>query len=93
MPCDGIKKLYERQRRVDIDYRFGSTANCVVNMVSPEMYVEHMLPFDPRLRSEFESFGLHNCAWLVDPYMEPYSHIPDERVKFTLDLREEFSHE
>ncbi len=73
---DGIKKLYQRQRRAGIDYQFGSTANCVVNMVSRAMYEEHMLPFDLQLRAEFVSFGLHNCAWIVDPYMEPYATIP-----------------
>lgn len=73
---DGMKKLYERQRRAGVDYQFGSTANCVVNMLSPELYVEHLLPFDLRLRSAFESFGLHNCAWVVDPYLDAYANIP-----------------
>ena len=45
-------------------------------MISPDDYTKHLLPFDQKLRSEFESFGIHNCAWVVDPYLDAYSRIP-----------------
>lgn len=73
----GVKKLHGRQRAAGVDYRFSSTANCVVNMIRPEHYAEHVLPFDLMIRAAFEEFGIHNCAWVVDPYMEAYASVPD----------------
>lgn len=58
------------------EYRFSSVANCVVNMIGPDHYAEYILPFDQKIRSEFECFGIHNCAWVVDPYMDAYSRVP-----------------
>jgi hypothetical protein len=74
---DGMKRLYQRQRIAGVDYRFASIANCVVNMIRPEHYAKHVLPFDLIVRAEFEQFGIHNCAWVVDPYMEAYATVPD----------------
>jgi len=48
----------------------------VVNMIAPDHYREHVLPFDLKIRAEFENFGIHNCAWTVDPYMEAYATVP-----------------
>ena len=72
----GYEKVYSRQRESGVDYRFGTTANCVVNMVGPALYEELLLPHDLRLRSAFENFGIHNCAWKVDPYLPGYSRVP-----------------
>jgi hypothetical protein len=73
---DGIKKLHERQRAAGIDYTFATISNCVVNMIGPRHYAEHVLPFDLKIRSQFEDFGIHNCAWVVDPYMDAYATVP-----------------
>lgn len=70
-------KVYARQREVGVDYQFGTTANCVVNMISPGLYEEFLLPFDIKLRSSFRNFGIHNCAWKVDPYLRGYSKVPN----------------
>jgi hypothetical protein len=73
----GMRLLYERQGQAGQRYDFASVSNCVVNMVSPELYREHLLPFDSWMRSLFPVFGIHNCAWRVDPYLEPYREVPD----------------
>lgn len=73
----GIKRLYERQEQSGLEYRFATISNCVVNMLRSEHYAEHVLPFDLRIRAEFEGFGIHNCAWAVDPYMDAYATVPE----------------
>ena len=73
---DGIKRLLKRQQESGQEYRFATISNCVVNMLSPQHYEEFLLPFDLRIRSEFEDFGIHNCAWNVNPYMDAYSTVP-----------------
>ena len=73
---DGIKKLHQRQRQAGVDDKFATISNCVVNMISSAHYEKHLLPFDLKIRAEFENFGIHNCAWVVDPYMEAYATVP-----------------
>jgi hypothetical protein len=73
---DGIKSLQKRQKKAGMDDKFGTIANCVVNMISPEHYHEHLLPYDLKIRAEFENFGIHNCAWIVDPFMDSYATVP-----------------
>lgn len=72
----GIKKLHQRQSKAGIDDKFATISNCVVNMIAPDHYREHVLPFDLKIRAEFKNFGIHNCAWTVDPYMEAYATVP-----------------
>ncbi len=72
---NGYKIVHARQREAGLDYRFGTTANCVVNMVSPALYEQFLLPFDIKLRNAFENFGIHNCAWKVDPYLNGYARV------------------
>jgi hypothetical protein len=73
---NGMKKLYARQRKAGFDVEFATISNCVVNMISPEHYAEHVLPHDLKIRNQFSNFGIHNCAWVVDPYMEAYATVP-----------------
>jgi len=72
-----IKELHQRQRKVGVDDKFATISNCVVNMIGPDHYKEHVLPFDLKIRAEFKNFGIHNCAWTVDPYMEAYATVPN----------------
>lgn len=72
---DGMRLVYERQRRTGFVVEHATVSNCLVNMVSPEMYREHLLPYDKKIRSEFDKFGIHNCAWNVDPYIEDYATV------------------
>jgi hypothetical protein len=74
---EGARTLYAHQRRRGFEVRFLSTANCMLNMISPAQYREHLVPYDVRLRDAFEVFGIHNCAWSIDPHMEAYAGIRD----------------
>lgn len=68
--------LHERQRASGVDVRFFTLSNCLVNLVSPELYRDLLLPFDRRVAESFACVGVHNCAWTADPYLEAYAEIP-----------------
>ena len=70
-----VKMLYARQRQAGVDNQFLSISNCTVNMAGPRPYEELLLPCDRRIRSEFQDFGIHNCAWSVTPYLDAYATI------------------
>lgn len=70
-----IDAVHTRQRQSGVNKNAFVTANCVVNMISSEMYREYVMPYDKRLSDHFELFGIHNCAWRVDPYAQAYSEI------------------
>ena len=70
---DGMRLVYARQRASGVAVRHATVSNCVVNMVSPELYREFLLPCDRRIAEAFDIFGIHNCAWNVDPYLEDYA--------------------
>jgi hypothetical protein len=72
-----IQVLYAKQREYGVNYQFLSIGNCTVNMAGPKMYEQHLLPYDRKIRQEFRDFGIHNCAWTVTPYLEPYASISD----------------
>ncbi|MDX9972878.1 MAG: hypothetical protein RBU21_07810 [FCB group bacterium] len=74
---DGMRIVYARQRETGFEVRHATVSNCVVNMVSPDTYRDAILPFDLTIRGAFEGFGVHNCAWNVDPYIEAYASIPN----------------
>lgn len=71
----GMRILYARQRDSGFVVRHATVSNCVVNMVSPELYREFLFPCDAMISEAFEDFGIHNCAWNVDPYIEDYARI------------------
>lgn len=73
---EGMRRVYARQRRSGVVVRHATVGNCLVNMVSPETYREHLLPWDRTIRGAFDHFGIHNCAWNVDPYIEDYAGVP-----------------
>ena len=73
----GARALYAHQRRRGFEVSFLSVANCMLNMISPAQYREHLLPYDLRLREAFQVFGVHNCAWSIDPHMDAYAAIRD----------------
>ncbi|HOZ47535.1 MAG TPA: uroporphyrinogen decarboxylase family protein [Candidatus Hydrogenedentes bacterium] len=74
----GMRLVYARQRQSGVEVRHATVSNCLVNMVSPEAYREHLMPYDQMISDAFEFFGIHNCAWNVDPYIEDYAQIrPD----------------
>jgi hypothetical protein len=74
--ADGIRRLHERQRASGVDYRFVTVSNCLVNLVSPNIYREQLLPFDQQLAALYGCIGIHNCAWNATPYLESYARVP-----------------
>lgn len=74
---DATHRLHERQRKSGVDVRFFTVSNCLVNLLSPRQYRQHLLPFDQRLAEEFGCLGVHNCAWNASPYLTAYSEMPD----------------
>ena len=70
-----IDDVHARQRRSGAARGCFVTANCTVNMLSGALYREFVLPHDQALGAHFRPFGIHNCAWRVDPYVEAYSEV------------------
>jgi hypothetical protein len=64
------KLIQKRQRQSGYEINMMCTCNCVVNMISPKMYEEILLPYDIKLSKEFDYFGVHTCNWNVTPYID-----------------------
>lgn len=73
---DAARRLHARQRAHAVEVGFFTISNCLVNLVSPEIYREQLLPFDQRLAEAFGCIGVHNCAWNANPYLDAYAEIP-----------------
>lgn len=69
------KLVQERQRNSGFYIDQFSSANCVVNMISPDMYEEFVLPYDIRLSEEFPRYGIHTCNWDATKYLESMQKI------------------
>jgi hypothetical protein len=74
---EAARRVHERQRATGVDVRFMTISNCLVNLVSPQVYRELLLPWDHRLAGAFGPIGVHNCAWDATPYLEAYAELPD----------------
>jgi hypothetical protein len=61
--------VQQRQRESGFPIDQFSSSNCVVNMISPEMYEEFVLPFDMKYAAEFSRYGIHTCNWDATPYL------------------------
>jgi hypothetical protein len=72
----GLRRLHERQRASGVDVRFVTASNCLVNLVSPKVYSNLLLPLDQQLAAVYGCIGIHNCAWNATPYLEAYSQAP-----------------
>jgi len=59
---------FQRESGFEIDQY--SSANCVVNMISPAWYEEFVLPYDQAFSREFKRYGIHTCNWNATPYLE-----------------------
>jgi hypothetical protein len=64
-----------RQRASGVRREAFVTGNCVVNMISGDFYREFVMPRDIRLAQATRRFGIHNCAWRVDPYVAAYASV------------------
>lgn len=72
----GMRLVYARQRISGVMVEHATVSNCVVNMISPDAYAEHLLPFDRQIAEAFPAFGVHNCAWNADGYLPHYATLP-----------------
>jgi hypothetical protein len=72
----GLLRLHERQRASGVDVRFVTASNCLVNLVSPKVYRDLLLPLDQKLAVIYGCIGIHNCAWNATPYLEAYAQVP-----------------
>jgi hypothetical protein len=53
------------------------TSDCMLNMISPEMYRQHLLKYDKQFHESFDMFGIHTCNYNVDPYLDAIAEIGD----------------
>ena len=73
---DAAKRLHARQSQSGFEVTLFTVSNCLVNMIAPTQYAELLLPFDRRIADAFGQFGIHNCAWTADPYLDHYATAP-----------------
>ncbi len=73
---EAAKILQQKQRESGVDFTFFTVSNCLVNMISPELYNEFILPFDRKIAEAFGTIGIHNCSWSATPYLRDYAQIP-----------------
>lgn len=73
---EAAKIVQEKQAESGVQYTFFTVSNCLVNMLSPELYKEFILPFDKQIAESFNSIGIHNCAWNANPYLKNYASVP-----------------
>ena len=74
---DAAGRLHERQLKSGVEINFFTISNCLVNMVSPDIYRELLLPFDKKIQEAFGQLSVHNCSWNANPYVEYYASIPN----------------
>ena len=65
-----------KQRQSGFYINLLSVSNCTVNMISPKMCREFVIPYDKRIALNFERFGVHTCNWDVTPYIEAFAQLP-----------------
>jgi hypothetical protein len=70
---DAVKRIHKRQRESGVEINFITISNCLVNMISPQLYHELLRPFDKQFENEFGNIAIHNCAWNINPYIEDYT--------------------
>jgi hypothetical protein len=74
---EACNALHRKQAERGFESSFFTVSNCFVNMVSPKIYREMLLPFDIRLAEAFGTIGIHNCAWNANPYLRDYATVPN----------------
>ena len=51
--------------------------DCLINMLSPELYRERLYRYEEMFAESFDLFGIHTCNWTVDPYLDAIAGISD----------------
>jgi len=73
---DAAQRLYAIQESTGFGVDFFTVSNCLVNMISPQQYIDFILPIDRQIAEPFGCIGIHNCAWTADPYLDAYAQVP-----------------
>ena len=73
---DAARRVYDFQATTGFEVRHFTVSNCLVNMISPDVYEDLLLEQDWRISEAFGLVGIHNCAWNVDPYLRHYARVP-----------------
>jgi len=68
--------IQEKQRKSGFPINQFSVSNCVMNLISPEMYEEFILPQDSRIAKSFDRFGVHTCEWDITLYIAVLKKLP-----------------
>lgn len=69
-------KVQERQRESGFHIDQMTVSNCVVNMISPQVYGTFVRPREERIAARFERFGVHTCNWDITPYIDELKKLP-----------------
>ena len=73
---DAARRVYDFQAKTGFEVHHFTVSNCLVNMISPDVYEAQLLEHDQRISKAFGLIGIHNCAWNVDPYVPRYAQVP-----------------
>ena len=49
--------------------------DCLINMISGDMYRGYLIEYEKRFSECFELFGVHTCNWKIDPYLDSLAGI------------------
>jgi hypothetical protein len=61
--------VQKRQRESGFDVNLIGSSNCVMNMISPQMYEDMLFEYDRFLSLPFERYAMHTCNWDITPYI------------------------
>lgn len=51
-------------------------SNCSVQMISPKMYGEYLLPYERYMAEKLTPYGIHHCADNLQQFAEAYAALP-----------------
>ncbi len=58
---------------VNVDPGIFLHANCSLQMISPDLYREHLLPYEIKLAERLGPFGIHHCGSNLQLFAEAYA--------------------
>lgn len=61
--------VQKKQRESGFYINMIGSSNCVMNMISPQLYEDMLFEFDDLLSASFERYAMHTCNWDVTPYI------------------------
>lgn len=61
---------------LNVDPKIYLHSNCSVQMVSPAMYEEYLLPYEKYLADRLQPYAIHHCGNNLHIFAEAYSKVP-----------------